>query len=155
MAKLFKGGVVMKYDLSQYIVSISPADPTLRSLFGTISIGGEGSYTESITLSNNGNLFTTAPFATGAWVHNKSLDKTGTCTMSLSQLSRQVAKLLKFCMIYYSGNYDGSTITVSDISGNRVATCSDCYPQKFPDQVFGESSANQSWVFTCGKIVYN
>lgn len=143
-----------RYSLANYIMSISPTDATLRSMFGTISIGGEGSFLGNITVSQNNNLWTTKGFATGGWVHDKNLDRTGTATVQLSQLAPAISKLIKLFNIFYAGDYAGSTITVSDLNGNKVVTCSDSYIQKAADQSFGEASENQNWSFTCGKVTF-
>ena len=141
-----------KYSLANYILSIEPADASLKTMFGTISIGGEGSYLGSINVSMNSSLWSTTGYATGAWVHNKSLDKSGTCKININQLSDKVIKLIKLCNVYYSGDYNGVTITVSDNSGNKVATCVDCYIQKLADQSFSTTADSQDWTFTCGQI---
>ena len=144
-----------RYSLADYILSIKPNDPQINSDFGTITIGGEGSYTDSITLSPRDNLFETTGYNTGAWVHNKNLSRVGTAVISISQLSDQVKKFIMMAETYYTGDYDGFTLTVSTNEGSQVATCIDCYIQKIPDQVFGANSANQTWTFTCGKISFN
>lgn len=143
-----------RYSLANYIISISPTDSALRSMFGTISIGGEGSYLGNISVSQNSNLWSTKGFATGGWVHDKNLDRTGQASLQLNQLSPAIAKLVKLFNIFYAGDYAGSTITVTDLNGNKVVNCSDCYIQKVPDQVFGESSENQTWSFTCGRVTF-
>ena len=143
-----------RYSLANYILSIEPADPTIKSMFGTISIGGQGSYLGSIRLSVKTDLWTTKGFATGAWVHDKSLDRTGTCTVNLHQLSDEVIKFIKLCNIYYGGDYNGCTLSVSDTNGNKVASCEDCYIQKPADQEFADTSADQDWIFTCGKVSF-
>lgn len=143
-----------RYSLANYIMSISPTDVTLRSMFGTISVGGEGSYLGNIAVSQNSNLWDTKGYATGAWVHNKNLDRTGLATIQLNQLAQEVNKLIKLFNVFYSGDYAGSTITVSDLAGNKVATCTDCYIQKIADQSFSDTAADQSWTFTCGRVVF-
>ena len=143
-----------RYSLANYILSIEPKSSTIKSMFGTISIGGQGSYLGSISLSVSGTLWTTKGFATGAWVHDKDLDRTGTCKVTLHQLSNEVLKFIKLCNIYYGGDYDGCTLAVSDAKGNRIALCEDCYISDFPDQTFGKESTSQDWSFTCGKVTF-
>ncbi len=144
-----------RYSLANYILSIDCNSDEIKNMFGTISIGGEGSYTDSITIGGLPNLWDTTGFSTGAWVHNKNLSKTGTATVSISQLSDKVKKFIKMCNVYYSGDYDGLTLSLSDTQGNKVCSCIDCYIQKIPDQAFGNTAANQSWIFTCGQINFN
>lgn len=141
-----------KYNLASYILSIEPNDSKIQSLFGTISIGGEGSYSDSISLTHSNSIFETESFATGAWVHNKNLAKTGTAVMSLSQLSDNVVTLIKMCNTFFQADYDGFTLTLTDIAGNKIATCIDCYIQKIPDQSYEATASKQTWTFTCGEI---
>lgn len=144
-----------RYSLANYILSINPNDDNIKNMFGTISLGGEGNYLDNISIGGLPNLWDTTGFATGAWVHNKNLSKVGTATVNLSQLSEQINKFIKLCNIYYSGDYDGLTLSLSDNQGNKVCTCVDCYIQKIPDQEFGATAGMQSWVFTCGQINFN
>lgn len=143
-----------RYSLADYILSIDAVETSIRNLFGTLSIGGDGSAIGSISLSTATDMWSTKGYATGAWVHNKSLDRHGTCTVSINQLSDTVIRLIKLCSIFYTGNYQGLTLAVSDSAGNRVATCTDCYIVKIPDQSWGTEAEDQSWQFTCGKISY-
>lgn len=144
-----------RYSLANYILSIDSNDSDIKSMFGAISVGGEGNYLDTITIGGLPNLWDTTGFATGAWVHNKNLSKVGTVTVNLSQLSDQVAKFKKLCNVYYSGDYDGLTLSLTDIQGNKVCTCVDCYIQKIPNQEFAATAGMQSWVFTCGQINFD
>lgn len=145
----------MKYSLSDYILSIEPNDYEIKSIFGTISIGGEGSHLDSITLSITNDMWSTDGYATGGWIHNKNLDRHGTATLSINQLSPAVEKFIQLCKMFYSKDYEGFTLSISDRNGNKIASCIDSYLVKIPDQVFGSSAANQNWSFTCGQINYN
>lgn len=144
-----------RYSLANYILSIDSNDSTIKNMFGTISVGGEGNYLDSISISLGNNLWDTTGFATGAWVHNKNLSRVGTASLNLSQLSDSVSKFIKLCNTYYSGDYDGLTLSVVDNQGNKICTCIDCYIQKIPDQEFGATAGMQNWVFTCGQISFN
>lgn len=143
-----------KYSLADYRVSIDSNDATVKSMFGTISIGGEGSYLGNVSVSQKSELWSTKGFATGAWVHDKNLDRTGKCQLQLHQLSNDVVKLIRLCNVFYSGNYGSLTIIVSDNLGNKVASCTDCFIEKIPDQEFSDTSGSQTWSFTCGKVVF-
>ena len=145
----------MRYSLANYVLSIEPNDSRLKSMFGTISIGGDGSYLGSITLSRTTSLFTTQGYPTGGWVHSKNLDRTGTASLNLNQLSSIVAKLVKMLNVYYTGDYDGLTLSVSDTSGNKIASAIDCYITQIPAQVLGSSAQDQTWSFTCGQVNFN
>ena len=142
----------MRYSLSNYILSIEPNDPEIKRLFGTLSIGGEGSVTDSIVISPEGTLFSTTGYATGGWVHNKSQDRHGSASLSINQLSKNVAKFIQLANLYYENDYDGFTLAVSDLAGNKVATCIDCYISSIPSQEFRSTASNQTWSFTCGQI---
>lgn len=144
-----------KYSLADYILTITlPAD--LASQFGTdtISVGGEGSYLGSIVLGFNSNIWETEGDATGSWVHNRNLDRTGTVDVTLNMLSDNVAKFIRVCNLYYNSETitDGLTMTVSTLSGTNIANCLDCFITKIPNQEFEEKAKTQSWSFTCGKI---
>lgn len=141
----------MKYSLANYILSIDADDAAIRSMFGAISIGGEGDAIGSISLSV-GEMWSTKGYATGAWVHEKSLDRHGTASVSINQLSPTVAKLIQLAKLYYGEDYNGFTLTITDISGNKIATCTDCYITGIPQQSFGTSASDQTWSFTCGRI---
>ena len=144
-----------RYSLADYILSIKPNDPTINDSFGTITIGGEGSYTDSLSLNPTENLYSTTGFSTGAWIHDKNLSRVGTATLNISQMSEQVRKFIMMAETFYAGDYDGFTLTLSTNTGDKVATCVDCYIQKIPEQSFGRTASNQSWTFTCGKISFN
>lgn len=144
-----------RYSLSDYILSIEPNDQTIKSLFGTISIGGEGSYTDSIRLSRTNNMWSTDGYATGAWVHNKNMSRVGTATLSINQMSPSVAKFIKLANAFYGADYDGFTLSLSDRSGTKVAECVDCYITTIPEQAFETSAGMQNWEFTCGQINFN
>ena len=144
----------MKYQLSNYILNIKCNDNALNDIFGVISIGGEGSATDSISVSHSDTLFTTTGYATGGWVHDKNLSKVGTAEITLNQLSAAVARFIQLCNLYFGSDYDGLTISVTDIEGREVATCIDCYPTKIPTQQFGKTATDQTWSFTCGKITF-
>lgn len=145
------------YSLAKYILSI--AIPTeLVPFFGeTLSIGGQGSYLGQITLSLNENLWSTSGDYTGSFVHNKNLNKTGSCTVSIQQISEMISKFKTLCNVFYNNDedYDGLTLTLSTLDQTKIATCESCFIQKIPDQNFGTTSASQDWVFTCGAINFN
>lgn len=145
----------MKYSLANYILSIEPNDPTIKTAFGTISIGGEGNHIGEMSAEHNTNQWSTEGYATGAWVHNKSLDKTGTISIQLNQLSPVIAKLKKMCMTFYDADYDGFTLSLTTSDGKSVCRGIDCYITKIPSQVMAASAANQSWSWTAGQIIFD
>lgn len=148
-----------KYSLSKYILSIKPSTDLASAIndFGTISIGGEGSYLDNITITPNGRLWSTTGFATGGWVHDKNLDRTGTVSITLNQMSDAVQKFIRLCETFYESDYDGFTLTLTtnEVDKKVVATCIDCYIQQIPAQAFQASAQTQTWTFTCGKITFS
>lgn len=144
-----------RYSLANHILSIVPDDPQLRTDFGTITIGGQGSYLDSITIELDNDLWSTSSYNTGAWIHNKNLSRTGSATVSISQLSDEVYILMRLSNKYYEDEYNGFTITLSDQEGTLIATCVDCYIQKIPNQQFQNEAQNQDWAFTCGQITFS
>lgn len=143
----------MRYSLADYILSIKANDSRL-SLFGTVTVGGEGNALDSVQIELDGNMWETTSYATGAWVHDKNLSRSGRISISLSQLSDQVAKFKQLTNIFYSGDYQGLTVTLSDSTGSKIATCTDCYFVKIPNQKFGSKAENQTWELTSGKIIF-
>lgn len=147
----------MRYSLANYILSIASDDKKINSLFETVQIGGEGDALSSIAITTNDTLWETTSFATGAWIHNKNLSRTGTCEVSISQLSDAVAKFKTYIAYFYgSDNTDvgGVTITLTDSNDNIIATCEDCYPTQIPAQEFSAKAVEQRWRFTCGRIIF-
>lgn len=144
-----------RYSLANHILSIKPNDPSIASIFGTLTIGGEGSYLNSVRVRRQDDLWNTTGFATGAWVHNKNLSRIGSVEVTLNQLSDQVAKFITLCETYYTGDYDGFTLTLTKNDGSKICTAIDCYISKVPDQEFLTAAQDQTWAFTCGQITYN
>lgn len=142
----------MKYSLANYILSIEPNDPRIREMFGTISIGGEGSYVGSVTLRRSNNMFDTTSFATGGWVHNKNMSRVGSVSLTLNQLSDKVMKFIKLSETFLTGDFDGFTLSLMSNDSVKVANAIDAYIVKVPDQEFADSASNQTWEFTCGQV---
>lgn len=144
-----------RYSLANYILT---ADIPEDIGFGTqtVSIGGEGSYLNSITVTLSQSLFTTQGDNTGSWVHVKNLNRTGTVDVSIKQTSDRIATFKGLINVYSNLNRDssGMTLTLRDTNDNTICVCEDCLLQKIPDQVFGSEPENQRWTFTCGKITY-
>lgn len=145
----------MKYSLAKYIATIS-IPTALAALFGlnSISIGGSGSYTDSITINFNDDMWKVEGDVTGSYVFNKSNNKTGSIELSLNQVSDRVRQLITLCNIYKSSDQieEGLTIEVRSTDGTMIATCNDCMPQRIPSQVMGATAANQTWTFLSGEI---
>ena len=110
----------------------------------------------SVKIALAKDLWSTEGDATGGYVHTQSLDRTGTCEVTFKQVADNVSKLIRLCNCFYKSDLNyakGLYLELKDNEGNIIATCNDCYISKIPDQEFSESPADQTWTFTCGKIV--
>ena len=144
-----------RYCLANYILT---ADIPEDIGFGTqtVSIGGEGSYMDTITISLTDDLFKTEGDNTGSWVHIKNLNKTGTAKISIKQVSDKIATFKALVNIYSNLNTEasGMTLTLRDTLNNTICVCEDCLLTKIPDQKFASDPDTQEWIFTCGKITF-
>lgn len=147
----------MRYSLANYYVSFTHTATDLTDLFDSVSIGGEYDTLSSIDIAYASNLWTTTGYATGAWVHAMNLDRHGTITITLSIISDNIDKFIKFCNLFYLNGaaYEGLTMTVTNTVSDVVLTATDCYIQKIPNLQLSATPGNQQWVFTCGKIDFN
>lgn len=121
------------------------------------SFTNSGSYVGNIVVSRSNDLFSTEGDATGSWVHNKNLDRTGTVRVDITQISDQVITLALITKAYESVQDDtpGLTITVNNaFTGENIAVCNDCYISKIPDFTFGATADRLSWSFTCGQVIF-
>ncbi len=163
--------MINRYSLTDYIVTINiPAIenvPAKKFNIGGAGNTGDGSYLGEIKITRNVEAFTTEGDVTGSWVHNRNLNKTGTVELTIRQVADEVIKLILAANAYESVNntsrafrgQKGIDITVSipgyaDLSTPFI-TCTDCMINKIPDQIFGETAAMQTWIFTAGKITFN
>lgn len=130
----------------------------------TITIGGPGegegkygSYVGSINVKRTKDLWTTEGDATGSWVHNKDLNRTGTIEVEITQVSEQVVQLVYLCSAYESvaDAVEGLHLEVKNIaSGRNIVDAIDCYINKIPDHPFQDTAQKLTFTFTCGRIVY-
>ena len=141
------------YSLANHILTLA-IPSQLAASFGAeyVSIGGEGSYLNTINVSLNNDLFSTTGDYTGSWHHNKNLNATGEISVALNQMSPQIARFKRLCNLFRSGEYSGLTLTLKTLQGTLIATGEDCYIKKIPEQAFGNEAADQTWTFTCGKV---
>lgn len=149
----------MRYSLSDYILSVTLPSTLAATVLGspneTLSIGGEQSYVGGITVSFSKNTWETTGDYTGSYVHVLNKDRTGTIQIDINQVSDAVTRLIRIFELYYSGNYDGCTLSVTDATDNKeVCRAESCLIQKIPDQQMSESPQDQQWVFTCGRITF-
>lgn len=150
-----------RYSLANYKVALTlPSDFAAEvGLTGNeaLTIGGEGSYLDSVTVEMDNDTYNTKSDSTGSWVHDVNLSKTGKVTITINQMSDKIAKFKKITNLYSLSNvdYEGVTIAIDDNKANHIVNCSDCYFQKIPNQEFNQEAGTQAWVLTCGKIEFN
>ena len=144
-----------RYCLANYNLSI--VVPTSINIgVNSISIGGEGSYLDSINISRNTNLFETTADSTGSWIHTKNLDKSGTVSITINQVSDKIVLFKALMKAYYNSDdkVEGLSLTVLDGSANPIVVCNDCLLTNIPEQSFSSSPTTQTWTFTCGQIEF-
>lgn len=165
--------MIHTYSLADYQLTIGLSDSIaaklgLRDQFGNLltnfSIGGpgengEGSFVGQISVQRSRELFSTTGDPTGSWVHDKNLDRTGTISIDITQISDDVITLVQLCQIFESvqSSMPGLELTINSVAssaGNTMVTGRDCYIQKLPDLTLGETAGRLTWSFTCGQIVY-
>lgn len=145
-----------RYSLADYQVTINIPE-ALGFGVTSLTIGGDGDYLSSISISTENNLYEITTDPAGNWLYNKNLARNGTIELSIQQVSDRVAQLKTLFNLFYKSQTqsEGLTITVADTEGNEVATCEDCVIANPPNQTFGESSEVQSWSLLSGKITYS
>lgn len=165
---------IHQYSLADYQLTIGinedmAARLNLRDAEGNLltnfTIGGpgetgEGSFLGQILVSRSADLFTTTGDHTGSWVHDKNLDRTGTITVDITQISDDIITLVQLTQIFESiqTNMPGLQLTINSVissASTTMITARDCLIQKLPDLPLGETAARLSWVFTCGQIIYD
>lgn len=149
----------MKYSLADYILEITLPESLSTGLGldnNTISIGGEGSYLDNITMSLNSDLWSTNGDHTGGFIHVKNLDRTGTASLNINMLSPKNAQLTTVLNRYYNSDSSDEEInlTLSNVrESNVVVTCNSCYLTKIPALSIDTEPGARTWTFTCGEII--
>lgn len=165
--------MIHQYSLADYQLTIGLSEQIAQALGLTdsngniltnFSIGGpgedkEGSFVGQITVNRAQDLFTTSGDATGSWVHDKNLNRTGTITIDITQISDTIITLVQLCQIFESvqTNMPGLELTINSVVSTTSTTMvsgRDCYIQKLPDITYGENAGRLTWTFTCGQIIY-
>lgn len=144
--------MINRYSLADYTMTVDIPG------YGALTFGGPGenqlgSFIGQIAVSRNSEMWTTEGDVTGSWVHNKSLNKTGTISMQIRQISDDIIRLFDIARTYEGSDSSeiGATITISR-GTQTVLTGKDCYLTKMADQTFGDAAEMQTWVWTCGQI---
>ena len=155
------------YALSDYIITITGipsgvllSGETQYSIGGSGQNGYEGSFLDSISLTRRNDTFSTEGDATGSWVHNKSLNRTGSVTININQISTDVIILSTICKAFENTTdkafRKGMRISVSPSYNPNlvVAEAYDCFVAKQEDQILGSTASNQNWQFTSGRVEF-
>lgn len=115
--------------------------------------GITGSMIGNISVARANDTWRTEGDATGSWVHNKSLDRTGNVTLNIRQVSDDIIRLQMLAQIYEAEDFPGCKIEV--YCGDLVvARAEDCYITRIPEQAFGDTAAMQSWSWTSGRVTF-
>lgn len=165
--------MIHRYSLADYQLTIGiPQNVAQRlglrdaqgNLLSSFTIGGpgengEGSFLGQISAQRTANLWETEGDATGSWVHNKNLNRTGTIELQIRQISDQVIELSQLCDIYEAvqEGVEGLTLTISSSAtddGSPVVTGVDCYIQKQADLTLADTAQMLTWSFTCGQVMF-
>lgn len=151
------------YSLSRYILSIKfpeALQAVLSQNLGvnnTIEIGGKGSYLDSFSFNQDKDTWSVDGDDTGSYVFNKTLSRTGTASLTINQMSDQVAKFKALARLYYDNDWEyGLELVLTQYDGGdveEVVTCKDCYITKIPTQQFQSEAQTQSWSFVVGEII--
>ena len=159
MAKAYQ---FASYSLADYILTLKVSDATLRNQLGLssneIQVGGEGQFLGKITVKYNTPQWKVQADATGAWVHSRSFDQSGTVTVNINQMSDAVIRFIRICTAYYSSNdvragFSLSITKASDMS--FAANAEDCRISQIPNQDFDKEAGAQDWEFVSGRIMLN
>ena len=165
--------MIHQYSLADHQLTIGIPERIARQLglrdsFGNLltnfTIGGpgengEGSFVGQIAAERSEELFKTTGDATGSWVHDKNLNRTGTITLEITQISDDVVTLVQLCQIYESlqTNMPGLELTISSVAtgtSTTMVTGRDCYIQKLANLTLASEAQRLTWVFTCGQVIY-
>lgn len=150
----------IRYSLANYklriqiptsLASMLSADNSIN----TIELGGSESYLESISVKMSKDMWSTEGDDTGSWIHTRSLNRTGECSVSLNMLSASAMRLRQLCNIYYMSTtqYDGLNMGLFDNNGNEIASMNDCFITQIPEMSFSSEASNQTWTFACGQVI--
>lgn len=158
--------MINRYSLADHTVKITLPDDLYMggtNLGGKVlTIGGpgqngqDGSFVGSIGVGRTNDMWSTTGDPTGSWVHNKNLDRTGSVTLSIRQVSDDVIRLMMVSNVFeQDSDRNGKGCKIEVFSGaDVVARAEDCYITKIPDQNFGETAENQEWAWTAGRVTF-
>lgn len=156
------------YSLTHFIVNISLPE-SMRELLTSkqkesLTIGGSGSFIESITIRTTTDNWQVKGDATGSYIHTFNADRTGEVELSISQVATQSKLFSKLMNIYFSkiDEKDGyrkleafPLIQVQDIkTGEIVAECKDAFIKKPAEKKYSSEAQNDTWIFAAGVVEY-
>ena len=124
--------------------------------FPMVEIGGEGDYIGSASVARSTNIWTKETDATGAYVFNQNLDRSGEVSVDIKQVSDKVLNLYYYSTsIYENTNLQGGAYISIQRNGETIVECEDCFIEKVPNLPFQAAAQNLSWRFLSGRITYS
>lgn len=140
------------YSLADYRLIISQNGRDLFSI-GGYGQNGAGSFVNQVTVRQTNDTWTTDSDATGSWVHNKNMSRTGTVALQIRQVSDDVLTLLYFYNLYFNDSSDNNPYDLTICKdADIVAKAESCFITKAPDRDFQATAQNMEFSWTCGKI---
>lgn len=148
-----------KYSLAK--VKIAMSVPTEDNQ-NPITFGGQGSMIGSITISRKSERFSAEGDATGGFVVNENLDKTGTCVLSIKQFAPLVNTLTNIFNAYDDASVElengidmdaqSQAISIKVFyEGALLAECNFCF-LNMPELPFEEENGTRDFSFECGEV---
>lgn len=142
--------------MSTKLVSLSTVSVTINNPeYEQIVIGGNGNLVGSVTMSRNTGAFSVSGSPDGGYVASFTKDRTGSFSISLSQSSSMIARLVRFinwCEAH--PELAESTISVTDLLGNIVGYGSGVFPSKIPDNSVTDTAGSRTFEFMAGVVTF-
>ena len=158
-----------RYSLSALSVVIT-FPKSVQDLLGTntpVRFGGQGSMIGNVSMARKNERFSAEGDATGGYAINETLDKTGTCTISIKQFAPLVSTLTTLFRKYdddlndaeninsyiplEGGEVFGSCSIELYYAGNLVASAQGCF-LNMPELPFEEENGSRDFTFECGAV---
>lgn len=154
-----------RYSLSDYtfVITLPAGGITYGSttLTGQLKLGGpgnnnNGSFLGDVSVTRKELTWNTSGDYTGSWVHSKNLNRTGTITLNINQVSDDSIRLYMLTNVYENNAAVTEGLAIEIIKdGQSVVKATDCMVTKPADLPIGGTAANLRWEFSCGKVEYN
>ena len=155
------------YRYSLALVSVAIKFPDKET---PVRFGGQGSMIGSITLARKNDRFSAEGDATGGFVINESLDRTGTCVLSIKQFAPLVSTLTDLFNKYddaynqYESVAPGATTASMNLTsstsielyynGILIGQAQGCY-LNMPELGLEEENGSRDFTFECGVVNFD